>query len=352
MPINDFNFIDTCFNSHLENICYFGFFDLLLGTTFLVFNFYGFFKMTHFFKKIKFENMLVLLSLVQLIFFLIAMIFLIRIFIYLFIFMQIFILFLMNHKFINLSKGFLNIKYAWINKAIIIINIVYLLALIVLYSLSLDYNYIFCSYYCLELIASITLTIYCCKFLNIIKKKLNDKKRAKIKLSDNPESEKKSFAERNISVIKNNNMLIYNFVSNTENELFYIFKKKQLTILYLANIICTILESGCQVSLIFIESSEISQLLIYIYFFISLWHNIIIFLSFYWIIRGQYMRSINLLDIYKDDIDENGLIDDNFIEEEVINIENQRKLTSEEKKSKTDSSNPGTDLDEDFEALE
>ena len=352
MPINGFNFIDECFKSHIENICYFGFFDLLLGVVFLFFNFYGFFKMTHFFQKIKFENMLLLLSLVQLILFLIAMVFLIRIFIYLFIFIQIFVLFLMNYKFINLSKQFLNIKYAWINKAILIINIVYLLALILLYSLSLDYHYIFCSYYILELVASITLTVYCCKFLNIIKKKLYDKKRTKIKLNENPKKKKKANIEKNSSVNKNNNILIYDFVSKTENELFYIFKKKQLTILYLANIICTILESGCQVSLIFIESSEISQLLIYIYFFISLWHNIIIFLSFYWIIRGQYMRSINLLDIYKDDIDENGLIDDNFIEEEVINIENQRKLTSEEKKSKNDSSNPGTDLDEDFEALE
>ena len=147
MPINGFNFIDECFKSHIENICYFGFFDLLLGVVFLIFNFYGFFKMTHFFQKIKFENMLLLLSLVQLILFLIAMVFLIRIFIYLFIFIQIFVLFLMNYKFINLSKQFLNIKYAWINKAILIINIVYLLALILLYSLSFDYHYIFCSYY-------------------------------------------------------------------------------------------------------------------------------------------------------------------------------------------------------------
>lgn len=352
MPINGFNFIDECFKSHIENICYFGFFDLLLGVVFLIFNFYGFFKMTHFFQKIKFENMLLLLSLVQLILFLIAMVFLIRIFIYLFIFIQIFVLFLMNYKFINLSKQFLNIKYAWINKAILIINIVYLLALILLYSLSFDYHYIFCSYYILELVASITLTVYCCKFLNIIKKKLYDKKRTKIKLNDNPESEKKANIEKNSSVNKNNNILIYDFVSKTENELFYIFKKKQLTILYLTNIICTILECGCQVCLIIIESSGFNQLLIYSYFFISLWHNIIIFLSFYWIIRRQYNKSINLLDIYKDGVDEDGLIDDNFIEEEVMNIENQKKLKTEEKKRKNDSYNPGSSMDEDFGNLE
>ena len=81
--------------------------------------------------------------------------------------------------------------------------------------------------------------------------------------------------------------------------------------MYLTNIICTILECGCQVCLIIIESSGFNQLLIYGYFFISLWHNIIIFLSFYWIIRGQYNKSINLLDIYKDGADEDEL--SNFI---------------------------------------
>ena len=59
---------------------------------------------------------------------------------------------------------------------IIIINIIYLVSLIVLYALSLD-NYISRYYYIIELISSIMLTIYGCKFLNLIKKKfINDKK--------------------------------------------------------------------------------------------------------------------------------------------------------------------------------
>ena len=58
------------------------------------------------------------------------------------------------------------------------------------------------------------------------------------------------------------------------------------------------------------------------------------------------------MDIYKDGVDEDGLIDDNFIEEEVMNIENQKKLKTEVKKRKNDSYNPGSSMDEDFGNLE
>ena len=319
MAIDNYNFLETCLNSSLPNICYYGFFNLLLGVVFAIFNCYGFIKMTRFFHKIKFENMLLLLSLIQLILFLIAMVLVYSIFFYLFIFIQIGIILLINKKFVNLSKGFLDIKLPWLNSLIIIINIIYLVSLIVLYALSLD-NYISRYYYIIELISSIMLTIYGCKFLNLIKKKfINDKK---LQTNNKTSSEN--------SEIKN----LDNFISTSGNELFYIIKKKQLTILCLSNIIFTIIEFSIEISLIFIESSEINHILIYVYFSISLLHSIIIFFSFYWIIREQYNKSVNLSDIDSDN-DDNNLIDENYIEEEIINIENQNQLKDEgEKKRK------------------
>ena len=319
MAIDNYNFLKTCLNSSLPNICYYGFFNLLLGVVFAIFNCYGFIKMTRFFHKIKFENMLLLLSLIQLILFLIAMVLVYSIFFYLFIFIQIGIILLINKKFVNLSKGFLDIKLPWLNSMIIIINIIYLVSLIVLYALSLD-NYISRYYYIIELISSIMLTIYGCKFLNLIKKKfINDKK-----FQTNTKTSSESTEIKNLD----------NFISTSGNELFYIIKKKQLTILCLSNIIFTIIEFSIEISFIFIESSEINHILIYVYFSISLLHSIIIFFSFYWIIREQYNKSLNLSDIDSDN-DDNNLIDENYIEEEIINIENQNQLKDEgEKKRK------------------
>ena len=319
MAIDNYNFLETCLNSSLPNICYYGFFNLLLGVVFAIFNCYGFIKMTRFFHKIKFENMLLLLSLIQLILFLIAMVLVYSIFFYLFIFIQIGIILLINKKFVNLSKGFLDIKLPWLNSMIIIINIIYLVSLIVLYALSLD-NYISRYYYIIELISSILLTIYGCKFLNLIKKKfINDKK-----LQTNTKTSSENTEIKNLD----------NFISTSGNELFYIIKKKQLTILCLSNIIFTIIEFSIEISFIFIESPEINHILIYVYFSISLLHSIIIFFSFYWIIREQYNKSVNLSDIDSDN-DDNNLIDENYIEEEIINIENQNQLKDEgEKKRK------------------
>ena len=318
MAIDNYNFLETCLNSSLPNICYYGFFNLLLGVVFAIFNCYGFIKMTRFFHKIKFENMLLLLSLIQLILFLIAMVLVYSIFFYLFIFIQIGIILLINKKFVNLSKGFLDIKLPWLNSMIIIINIIYLVSLIVLYALSLD-NYISRYYYIIELISSIMLTIYGCKFLNLIKKKfINDKK-----LQTNNKTSSENTEIKNLD----------NFISTSGNELFYIIKKKQLTILCLSNIIFTIIEFSIEISLIFIESSEINHILIYVYFSISLLHSIIIFFSFYWIIREQYNKSVNLSDIDSDN-DDNNLIDENYIEEEIINIENQNQLKDEDEKKR------------------
>ena len=325
MSISDFKIINTCFNANFTDICYFAFFDLLIGATFLGFNLLALIQMSKFYQKIKFENMLIIISIVQLIMFLIGIILAIKILIYLYIFMQIGVICLINYKFIKISKGFVKLQFAWINKAILIINALYLLALIVLDAMNLDNNnYIFCCYYLIELIAIIDLTTYCCKYLNLIKK-LHHEKQKTVNNSSNA-TEKNSTREKK----ERDNIISIHVNSDKGNQLFYAIKKKQITLLYLANILCTIFGSSCQICLIVLESSEINEILIHLFYLISLFHNIIIFLCFFWIIRRQYQKSLNLSDIYSNDADEEGIINDKFIEEEVINIEKQNKIKEED----------------------
>ena len=92
--------------------------------------------------------------------------------------------------------------------------------------------------------------------------------------------------------------------------------------------------------------------MVYLYFLVSLFHNIIIFFSFYWLIREQF-QTVNLNILYNDDAenDEEGLIDDKFIEEEVINIEKEKKLVEETKVKKEDKKGRISYSSEDFENL-
>ena len=128
--------------------------------------------------------------------------------------------------------------------------------------------------------------------------------------------------------------IMFYFDSDEGNELFYSIKRKQLTLLYLFNIICTIVECILESCHEFLNANqEQKQLMINFYFLVSLFHNIIIFFSFYFIIREQF-KSINLNVLYNDseDPDGDGLIDDDFIEEQVKNMQEEKKLTEQTKK--------------------
>ena len=346
MDVNNIHFTDICFKSGLPYICIFGFVDIFIGLVFLVFNCYAFIKMTKFFGQICFENMMVLLSMIQLILFLIEMVLFNNLLIYLFTFLQIIMIFLINNKFNQISKGIMELKYTWINKVILIINICYFVGLIILNFVYPDLKHVNYVYYFIELFAAILLTFYCCKFLNIIKRKLY-KKRLQSEISTDIVKNTKKINE-----IKN--MYFFNlfyFDSEEGNETFYTIKRKQLTLLYLCNIICTVFECSLEICVVFININDIqNQLMIYIYYLVSLIHNIIIFFSFYWVIRGQF-NSDNLNLLYNDDeeTDEGGLIDDKFIEEEVINIQKEKKLNEE--KSNKESKGRISNFTEDFEYL-
>lgn len=352
MSKKDFDFLDTCFNSGFPNICYFGYFNLLLGFVFLCFNAYGFAKMTNFYRNISFENLIMLLSLIEVIILLIHMFLIIRIIMYIFTFLQTVILCMINIKFTKISKGIVQIKFEMINIIILIINTIYLIGLFILYFLDLlEYTnrYPYYAYYLVELSASIVLTIYSCKFLNIIKNKLYNNKEKTPSFSESIDIEAQTRTSSKLEHIKNS-IYLFRYDYQDNSQLFYSFKKKQLTFLYLSNIICTIFECSLDVALVICigSSLDIIQLITYFNFLVTLFHNIIIFFAFFWIVRNNFNLNMQILN-NTETINEGGLIDDNFIENEVKKIETQRIISKPDENDDNKLNKKTTYVTDDFE---
>ena len=96
--------------------------------------------------------------------------------------------------------------------------------------------------------------------------------------------------------------------------LFYLIKKKQISLLYLGNILCTFFEFGFDFVITFILKDNPNNYIYYSYFFLCFIHNSIIFISFYWLIKGQYNKKIKTeINLYDDDESEDNLINDKYI---------------------------------------
>ena len=302
-------FYDKCFISDFEKICYPGYFFLLFGICLFIFNISAFIKMTKYYGKMNFENTILLLSSIQSIAILIKMFFSSNYFICIFLFFQILSMCLLNNKFRKISKGYVIIKYKYVTKMIIIINaiyfVIYNVSKILKSSLNLFYLNIF--YYLLEICSSFLLAYHCCIFLGFINNNQLDKNKEE-KNNDTKPEEKSD----------DNNMI--------GDGLFYLIKKKQLSLLYLANIICSFLEFIFDIILNFLDSDKsFFYLMNYIYDFLFFIHNSIIFISFYWIIRRQYSSKPEKY-LKKNQENTEKLIDDQFIEGEAnsFEVENKR----------------------------
>lgn len=271
---------------------------------------------------------------------------------YIFTFLQTVILCMINIKFTKTSKGMVKIKFEGINIIILIINTIYLIGLFILYFLDLlEYTnrYPYYAYYLVELSASIVLTIYSCKFLNIIKNKLYNNKEKTPSFSESIDIEAQTKTSSKLEHIKNS-IYLFRYDYQDNSQLFYSFKKKQLTFLYLSNIICTVVECATEVALLIcIESSlNVIQLITYIHFLVTLFHNIIIFFAFFWIVRNNFNINKQVLD-HTNSINEEGLIDDNFIEQEVKKIETQNIGPDGDKNNDDKLNKKTTYLTDDFE---
>ena len=314
-------FYHKCFISDFEKICYFGYFFLLLGISLFILNFFAFIKMTKYYGKMNFENTILLLSSIQSIFILIQLIFASNYFICIFLLIQILCICLLNNKFRKISKGFITIKYEYTTKLIIIINAIYFFIYNVLHIIKLSLNlfYLNIFYFLLEICSSFVLAYHCSIFLGFINKNQLDKNKEEKNISNDKNNDKKPEDKR-----KNGEDFFG--INMIGDGLFYLIKKKQLSLLFLANIICSFLEFIFDIILNFLDSDKSYFYLInYIYYFLFFFHNSIIFISFYWIVRRQYSSKPEKY-LKKNKKKEEKLIDDQFIEGEAnsIEIENKR----------------------------
>ena len=322
--------VKECFIDYY-NICLFLFYNFFLGVVSLVLNAYALFKMTKYYRKLNFDNIIVLLSFLDLIFFLIRMILIEGILYYIFIFIRIFIICLINLKFVKASKEFLKIKYYWINYLIIAFNFIFLIAGITLLELYInnDYDasyydikiYVNFSSYFIEFIALGVLIFYCRKYLILIKQKMHNETE-----SYNLQQNEEEFDSINPMNGNKKNITLFDFNMDNRigsNELYFKAKKNQIMLLFLMNIILSIISLIISLIIrIIIASCESDYekyyftlyVLDYIYHSIDIFHNIAIYLSFYWIIRKQYDSNNENNKVYE----EINLINGNIIQQNIL----------------------------------
>jgi hypothetical protein len=280
-------------NDNYDKNYFFGFGVLFLGILIFILNFFAFVKMTKYLGKMNFENTIIFLSSIQSVVLIEQMIFLRYDLINVFLFLQINSLCLINHKFQKISEGYVLMKYKIYNLIIFLINILFFILSIIKFIWDVvQFFYFEFAYIILEIFTSFFLTYYCQVYLKLIKKRLKEDKEQK------------------------------NMVGN---EIFYKIRQKQYSYLYLANILFSLLEFVFDILLkIKYNNNEEEGLSLnyidFFAFFTFFIHNSTNFMSFYWIIRKQYRFKIPEKVIKNEE-----LIDEKYIEDEAIHIEEENK---------------------------
>ena len=322
--------VEECFIDYY-NICLFLFYNFFLGVVSLGLNAYALFKMTKYYRKLNFDNIIVLLNFLDLILFLMNMILSEGILYYIFIFIRIFIICLINLKFVKASKEFLKIKYYWINYLIIAFNFIFLIARITLLELYINNDYdasyydiiIYANFpsYFIELIALGILIFYCRKYLILIKQKMHNETE-----SYNLQQNEEEFDSINPMNGNKKNITLFDFNMDNRigsNELYFKAKKNQIMLLFLMNIILSIISLIISLIIRIIIASYKSdyekydytiKVLGYISDLIEIFQNLSICLSFYWIIRKQYDSNNENNKVYE----EINLINGNIIQQNIL----------------------------------
>lgn len=323
----------SCSASFSNLPCIFGLITSSIGFIFFLIILFAFIKMTRFYKKMNFENNMLLLCLIQSLIILIEIITSHNIFKCIFNFIQIFSISLIIRKFKKLSSNYLLVTEKTSTILINSVNVIYLLAFIIimifiknpdsltncLIIMNIIYSFIL-------LLIIILLTYYCCIFLSLIKKfkgKYNTVDDDNKQSSDKNENKDNKFITDSVK----KNMMADGF--------FYSMKQKQYSLLYLLNIICTSLEIFIPILCYYclkdvkeikftstyytkMPESNIAYIITYSSFFIYFIHIMINYLCFYWLIRKHY--NLNGRESHLDMI-ENGerLLDENFINKQCEN---------------------------------
>ena len=367
------NFLVHCVKiSILDESCIIGSSVLIISIILLVLNIYAFSKMTKFYKKMNFENTIILLSIIQTILLQLVLISSYDIFFESFFLVQIFIISLIIRKFIILAiepKTFYdkNGIFLLLNLLNVIIFFIYPIYLNIFKG---HHLYVKLFYRIFHAITTFILSYYCCYFIKLtikykenylnsyyffyeaqisnnevddIKNENNNISNDNIKdINENHENnnntnnnENNNNNDNNINNNANNNS--HNNNTNNDNnnrrikkgkkkgEVFYHKKKKQIRYLYVVNVFCALTEIGFTIIRNFILHNHyldddfrtipnsIDGDLIYYFYLIVCFCNVSVnYLCFFFYIRHQYTR--NSKKFLKSP--EKKILDEKFIEKE------------------------------------
>ena len=338
------NFIDRCSNNSLsDESCIMGIIIFIISFFPLFFNIYAFVKMTIFYKKLNFENSIILIAAIEIFILEFTLTTSFDIFLEFFFFLQIFSISWLIKKFSNLIKDIKsifkkNILFISINIINLVIFIVYVICMIRaeknIYILNLIYKIFY--------FISTCLLGYICIFMNrlILKHKLeylenyNNLFEPYLLIMDN--NDLIDFESLNSDGTKENSNNINSSNKNdniNENqkeyikkgEVFYHIKKRQNKCLFIINSLCSFLELIFTIIRYFSINEDflediykivpltlLSEILFYFFVLICFINVSAIFFSFYYYIRRQYSRNPK---VYKKRLSKK-LFDDAFIEEQ------------------------------------
>ena len=315
------NFITQCINISLfDESCILGSSVSIISLILLGINIFAFIKMTKFYKKMNFENTIILLSIFQTIILQFVLITLYDIFFESFFLVQIFIISLIIRKFIILAgepKTFFDK-----NGLFIILNILNLLIFLIypiyLSILSGHHLYVKLFYRIFHAITVCILSYYCCFFINLTAKYKEDYIKSYYFLYE------ANIANNDIiNVNENQNNGSKSDNNINKGEVFYHKKKKQIRYLYVVNLLCAFVEIVFTITRNFILNEYYSDndyqtipikicgdVIYYIYLFVCFLNISVNFLCFYFFIRHQYNKDFKKY-IKKP---EKKIIDENYIE--------------------------------------
>ena len=311
------NLFKVCSDKYFSNLnCIFGSFEFIFSFVILAYTIIGLINMIKYYDKFNFEMSLLLFSIFQIILIDIIIItphdFLYEIFFL----SQLFIISLIIRKFLKIvrnNKFRGNLIFIIVNIINIIIFTLYILSLLEIF-LSGIYLYIRFSSRIFYFLTTVNLAILCRSLIKKLEQYGINNESYDILL-------KKSIS----SQCNNSEHFVVSFYSN---ELFFMIRKKQITPLYILNLICSFIQMIFILFKNFILTEYFKKIdyklistnegyIIYYIYLLTYFLNIMInFICFYWIIRDQYKDdSERLAKGKKNNIK---ILDEDFIQRESI----------------------------------
>jgi len=371
--INTGNFIDRCTNNSLsDESCIMGIVTLIITFFPLLFNVYAFVKMTMFYKKLNFENSIILVSAIEIFILEFALTTSLDVFLQFFFFIQIILTSFLIKKFANLIKDMQSLfKNNFFFISLNVINFLIFIAYLVFMIITEDSNFIINLVYKIFYFITTCVLSYSCIFMNKLIEKhkkeyienynsffdpslLNISSKDLSDIGSITDVDNKDNNTPNSSENKDKDI---DADSEREGEEFYRIKRKQNKCLYIINLGCALLEMTFTILRFTLLKEDFidhkykivpltlsSEIIYYVYLLICLINISVIFFCFYYYIRRQYSRDTK---VYKKRLSKK-LFDDAFIEqqkkEDDITDKNEGILTDKKKVRKKSSIDQFNDI--------